>query len=262
MPAREYECTVIASVWMSPTVFSLKFSPSKQFSYEPGQFMSVIVPTQFHGAQSTSKNVRRIYSFASSGKKEGYELCCQVVPGGTGSNYLASLKVGDTFRISAPFGHFFMETPSHRNACMIATSTGIGPFKAMVGSDRFKKDPPHATLLLFGARNPKEILYPGYFESKGVEVVHAISDDFNGWDGFRGRVTDFLRSLPESWPWQETDFYLCGNGFMIEDVKKYLMQVRGVPAKAIHQEAYFSTHAVKPAEAEQVAAAAQQKSAA
>lgn len=261
MPAREYECTVTSLVWMTPTVFSLKFSPSKLFSYEPGQFMSVIIPNK---GRDQSKQARRIYSFASSSKKEGYELCCQVVPGGQGSNYLASLKVGDVFKISAPFGHFFYETQPHRNACMIATSTGIGPFKAMVGSERFLKDPPHASLMLFGARNPKEILYPGFFQERGMDEVHAISDEFTGFNdlkhGFKGRVTDFLRSLPESWPWLETDFYLCGNGFMIEDVRKYLMQVRSVPLNAIHQEAYFSTHAVKPADIEQ--AAALQKSAA
>jgi NAD(P)H-flavin reductase len=238
MPALDYECKVTSVVWLASTVVSIRFEPSRQFKYEPGQFLSIILPNRdAHG-----KNLRRIYSFASAGKKDGYELCVQVVPHGKGSNYLASLKVGDVFRAAAPYGDFFLETPSHRNACFIATGTGIAPFKAFVLSERFKYEPPQATLLLFGARNESDILFPGLFEQKGAEVVHALSRPSESWNGFRGRVTDFLKSLPDDWAWRETDFYLCGNGFMVSEVYEYLTQARRLSPHAIRQEAYFSSH--------------------
>ena len=240
MPAREYDCKVTELIWLTPTCFTLRFEPSKSFAYEPGQFLSVMLPN----GDPEVRTVRRIYSFASSGKKSGYELCVQRVQGGLGSNYLASLKPGDTIRISAPFGDFFYETHPHRNVCMIATSTGIAPFKAMVLSEHFKKNKPAAAMMLLGVRNEKEILFPGLFEKHGVEELHAVSQPLGPWDGFKGRVTDYLKALPESWPWQETDFYICGNGHMIEEVVHYLIKVRGVPKNAVRQEAYFSTHAV------------------
>ena len=239
MPAREYDCKVTSIVWITPTVFSLRFEPSRPFTYYPGQFLSVMLPNEDRGVRT----VRRIYSFASPGKKDGYELCVQKVPGGQGTAYLSSLKPGDSLRISAPFGDFFMETKSHRNACLIATSTGIAPFRAMVLSEKFRKDAPAATMLLLGVRNESEILFPGLFEKHGVEVVHAVSQAVPGFDGFKGRVTDYLKALPESWPWQETDFYICGNGHMIEEVRHFLLKVRGVHPHAVRQEAYFSTHA-------------------
>jgi NAD(P)H-flavin reductase len=239
VPAREYKCKVTEILWLSPTVFTLRFEPFKKIAFEPGQFLSVQLPKR----PSDSRAARRIYSFASGGSKDGYELCVQLVPDGRGSSYLASLKPGDAFHINAPFGDFTLETRSTRNACFVATSTGIAPFKSMVLSERFRKDPPAATLLLFGGRTEKEILFPGLFEGQGVEVVHALSQPSNFWNGFKGRVTDFLKSLPENWPWQETDFYLCGNGHMIEQVRQHLSSARNVPGLAIRQEAYFSTHA-------------------
>ena len=239
MPAREYQCKVIAIQWLTSSAFSLFFEPSRRFSYEPGQFLSVLVP----GGGSDPRAVRRIYSFASSGKKEAYELCVQKVEGGRGSCYLASLKPGDVFQISAPYGDFLFETPTNRNACFIATGTGIAPFKSMALSERLLKHPPQAAMLLFGARTEADILFPGLFENHGLEVVHALSDTPKVGNAFRGRVTDFLKSLPEDWPWQETDFYLCGNGFMVRDVRTYLTNVRHVNPRAVRAEAYFSTHA-------------------
>ena len=51
----------------------------------------------------------------------------QVVPGGPGSNYLASLKVGDTFKAFAPYGDFMYDSASGRDACFISTGTGVAP---------------------------------------------------------------------------------------------------------------------------------------
>ena len=51
-------------------------------------------------------------------------------------------------------------------------------------------------------------------------------------------MTDYLRSLPPDWAWDQTDFYLCGNGEMVAEVHKHL-RGRGVPEERIHQEVYF-----------------------
>jgi CDP-4-dehydro-6-deoxyglucose reductase len=239
MAAREFLCKVIELKWLSASIFSLRFEPSSHFSYLPGQFLSVVLPEEAGDVRSA----RRIYSFASPGRNQ-YELCVQKLPDGRGSSYLASLKAGDVFRVSAPYGDFLFETQSSRNACFIATGSGLAPFRAMILSEQFRKTPPNAALVLFGARAESDILYPGVFESRGVEVVHALTAPSPNWNGFKGRVTDFLKTLPESWPWSETDFYLCGNGYMIQEVHHHLAYIRHVATHAIRQEAYFSTHAV------------------
>ena len=65
MPAREYDCKVLSIDWISPSVFSLRFEPERAFSYEPGQFVSVLLP----GEPADVRNVRRIYSFLVGWKK-------------------------------------------------------------------------------------------------------------------------------------------------------------------------------------------------
>jgi ferredoxin-NADP reductase len=51
-------------------------------------------------------------------------------------------------------------------------------------------------------------------------------------------VTDYLRSLGDDYPWQQTEFYLCGNGAMIEETKQ-LLASKAVPKESIHQEVYY-----------------------
>jgi len=51
-------------------------------------------------------------------------------------------------------------------------------------------------------------------------------------------VTDYLRSLGSDYPWTETDYYLCGAGAMIDEVKAILTE-KGVPKDAIHVEVYY-----------------------
>src|SRR5438477_11165363 len=104
MYAKELICQVVDNTWLTPTVFRLRFEPLKRFKFEPGQFVSVLVPP----TQESPTTVKRCYSFASSpleAKNKGYyELCVKYVPGGRGTSYLASLKRGDTFRAFAPYG--------------------------------------------------------------------------------------------------------------------------------------------------------------
>jgi len=230
--AREVVCRVIKKEWITPSVFTLGFEPSKQFNYLPGQFLSIIIERAFEN------RTRRIYSFSSGGKGE-YEVCVQVVPNGVGSNYLASLNIGDQFRATAPYGDFLFELKPNQNVCFIATGTGIAPFKSMITSKQFRDEPPPGALLLFGAKTEDDVLFRGYFEKYGVEVINAISDGPNR-TGHKGRVTDYLKGLPEDWPWQNTVFYMCGNGMMIKDVQRYLREVKNVPADQVRYEVFFA----------------------
>lgn len=56
--------------------------------------------------------------------------------------------------------------------------------------------------------------------------------------GFKGRVTAYLRTLGSDYPWTKTQYFLCGNGAMIDEVKRLLAE-RGVAKESIHQEVYY-----------------------
>jgi ferredoxin-NADP reductase len=257
MHAKEYTCQITENIWVTPTVMRVRFEPLKKFTYEPGQFVSLQIPTP------DGRIVKRCYSLSSApaeSKKNGhYELCVKYVSGGAGSGYLASLKKGDTFRIVAPYGEFtYKPVEPGRSVCFIATGTGFAPFRSMAFSHEFQNNPPDNALCLFGLRSEEDLMYQGQMESMGVETIYALSKPSAAWTGYRGRVTDVLKALPTSWRWHTTDFYLCGNGEMVREVYAFLRGGHGVSDKAITKE-MFSTTPTAPAKPVPITQAAKEK---
>lgn len=236
MLAARHRFTVIDVVWLTPTVMRVRFNSKKRVPFLGGQFLSLYVPDVPNG-----KIVRRAYSLASSPEELVHELCVKYLPGGLGSEFLASLRPGDSFEATAPYGHYvYHPKDAHRrNACFIATSTGVAPNRSIVLSEAFRDHPPMKTLFLYGGRTEDEIIYPGEFEKLGLETVNAISRPTPSFKGFHGRVTDYLRDLPNSWHWHNTDFYVCGNAPMIDEVREILQGGHNVATARIHAESFF-----------------------
>jgi ferredoxin-NADP reductase len=240
MLAKEYLCKVIAKSWLTPSVIELKFEPAKKFSFQPGQFFSLKVPSL-----SLEKGyLMRLYSFSTSPERaraDGFEMCVKYVPGGAGSRYLESLQVGDRFRMVAPYGDFQYRVPeAGKSVCFISTGTGIGPVRSMILSRPFLENPPERALCLFGARTRDELLYRQEFEKVGVESVYALSRDITATDTFHGRVTDFLVESATRWNWHKSDYYLCGNAEMIREAYLILTSRYGVSERNIYKENFSS----------------------
>ena len=235
MAATEYLCEVKFNRMITPTVFELGFEADKPVTFKAGQFISVIIP----GAGPKGRDLRRAYSIASAPQVRPIELCVKLVGDGPGTNYLYSLKPGDKFRGFAPYGDFIYKTKPSRHACFIATGTGVAPFRSMVFSEDFDTDRPLSSTCLLGVSNEKETLYSDEMSTHSkLRWVVAVSRPMGDWKGFKGRVTDYLRSLGSDFPWLETDYYLCGNGAMIDETK-LLLADKGVTKEMIHQEIYY-----------------------
>jgi CDP-4-dehydro-6-deoxyglucose reductase len=252
-----YLCTVKSHKLLTPTVFELAFdavpipsadpakpAPTEPFYFAGGQYISIVVP----GAGTNGRDLRRAYSIASCPETRPVELCVKIVDGGPGSNYLNGLKVGDTFRGYAPYGDFTYKTSSNKRVCFIATGTGIAPFRSMMLSKEFREIPPVSALCLLGVRDETELLYEddlserefsadngNHFKAKWIPCVSQPKGE---WNGFKGRVTDYLRSVGDDFPWTETEYYLCGAGQMIDEIRALLTE-KGVAKEAIHREIYF-----------------------
>ena len=236
MPALEYICTVEAQRMLTPTVFELTFTTNHPLEFKAGQFISCVIP----GAGPNGRDLRRAYSIASPPEKRPIELCVKLVDGGPGTNYLYGCKPGTTFKGFAPYGDFVFKTQPTRRACFISTGTGIAPFRSMVLSKSYQAAPPKSAYSIFGVREQNELLYVEELSKRtDLHWTAGLSQPAHpDWDGHRGRVTDYLRSLGPDFPWLETDYYLCGNGQMITEVKAILTE-KGVGKEAIHQEKYY-----------------------
>jgi|GEM_PF-637023 len=243
--AREFKCRIHEVLWVTPTVMQIRFYPDKKFKFAPGQFLSVLVPRE------KGDSIKRAYSFSSAPhltEKDGYELCVKHVKGGIGTEYLASLKPGDSFKAFAPYGDFeYRVHAGDRSVVFISTGTGIAPFKGIAMSRIFAENPPAQSLCLFGAPKLNEILYPGIFESCNVKRVNAIDAEPGAHEHFKGRVTDYIRAKMTEWPWHSTDFYLCGNPLMVSEVTGLLKGGHGVADEAIHRESFSAPTVRAPA---------------
>jgi ferredoxin-NADP reductase len=236
MAATEFQCKVRKFNMLTPTVFEVCFDTEIPFHFEAGQFISIVIP----GAGPKGRDLRRAYSIASGPETKPVELCVKLVEEGPGTNFLYKLREGDSFRGYAPYGDFVYEPKPGRHACFIATGTGIAPFRSMVYSAAYRAEPPASATCLLGVRQQDELLYlDDMAKLPGLKWVSAVSQPGADWTGYRGRVTDYIRNeLGEGYPWKETEFYLCGNGSMISEVKAILAD-RGVEKDSIHQEIYY-----------------------
>jgi ferredoxin-NADP reductase len=231
----EHSCIVQRVRMLTPTVFELAFDVPEMFVFEAGQFISVVIP----GAGPAGRDLRRAYSIASPPEVRPIELCVKLIDDGPGSPYLRDLQAGDTFRSFAPYGNFVFKPKQERHACFIATGTGIAPFRSMILSKSYQESPPIGAWCLLGVRDESELLYTQEMSrALSLKWIPAITRPGAGYTGFKGRVTDYLRSQSAEFPWLETDYYVCGNGEMIREVKELLL-ARGVTKESIHHEKYY-----------------------
>jgi ferredoxin-NADP reductase len=241
MAALSVECTVESYRQLTPTVFEICFKANQEFSFVGGQFISIIIP----GAGPSGRDLRRAYSIASGPDEKPIELCVKLVEKGPGTNYLNRLRPGDVFKGMVPYGDFVYEEKPGTHVCFISTGTGIAPFRSILNAKSFHENPPLSSMLLLGVREEDEILYDDEFKNFKIgnsgklhwaKCVSRPKDQ--DYTGFKGRVTDYLRALPEGTPFQSTEYYLCGGSAMIDEVKKILTE-KGVEKTSIHQEVYY-----------------------
>ena len=79
--------------------------------------------------------VTRAYSIASAPQDNRFELCLNRVEDGVFSPFLFSLLPGDEVPMAGPLGYFLPHEP-FRNSVLIATGTGIAPFRSYLRSVR------------------------------------------------------------------------------------------------------------------------------
>lgn len=243
MAHRVYRCQVQSVKWVGvdPNGMTaiLRFKPQASFDFEPGQFVSLQVPSK----DNPKDLLWRAYSLSvpvEIAKKHGYELCIKKVPGGHAGVFLDQLKPGDWISVRASYGEFTLRTRPGRGVCLIGTGTGVAPLRSIALSKKFADMDLLFGIAILGYRTFEEIPYAGDFERVGLATTYAVSDGSKKLDFpfYNGRVTDVLKRLKSDFPWQETDFYLCGNGFMIRDVIQMLKGAHGVKDDAIIAEAF------------------------
>jgi len=180
-------------------------------------------------------NTLRLYSIASTrlgddGRGTSASLCVKRVVftesashhlhRGIASNYLCDLKPGEEVAITGPTGKTLLlpEDPTS-NLILVATGTGIAPFRAFLR--RIYLELPEwtgAVYLFFGVRTEAECLYRAEFEAfrdrPGYRLVFAFSREQTASDGRRmyvqHRMAERMGELRDLFSQDKTYLYICG----------------------------------------------------
>lgn len=212
------------------TQFSFELVTPHELSFSAGQYVSI---------QVTERGDRRSYSISSSpGIMHGFELLVEPIPNGLGSSYLQNLKFGDEIKILAPMGRFVLDETNPAYT-LIATGSGLAPFRSMVLDLLQEKHDSRPITLYWGLRHAEELVYQDEFQQLATAFPNfkfhpVLSQAPQEWPLCRGRVTDCL-SVHEISP--SSGYYLCGSEKMVHDMLELLLQ-RGIPATQIHHEKF------------------------
>lgn len=228
---------------------TFEVADAQPFSFLPGNFVGVDCDLPAHGYR---RSPYCICSPPSDGRT--FQNLVRTVPEGPVSNFLASLEVGDIISFRGPTGRSMLPRERDTELLLLATGVGLGPFLSLTRhllSGGFERP----VKLFWGLRLPEDVCLTDELDALAREHAnfsHAISlsQAPSEWRGLRGRLTETLPPLLESLGGKQ--FYLCGNGAMIAEMRRALSDL-GVPKRLIYEEYFFNfKHAPGEREVERI----------
>jgi ferredoxin-NADP reductase len=177
----------------------------------------------------TDDDKSRPYSIASGANKSVLRFIIRKMEDGEVSPWLISRKLGDSIRVTPPFGWFRPgQDIGDAPFVFLATGTGIAPFLSYLNT--FEKEP---ELCLYGIRREADAF--GFDQMKDrCPSKLAISREEAG-EHYHGRISGLFDSLPLH---PDTHFYCCGLESMVNEVSEWL-QDKGIELMNIHREVFF-----------------------
>jgi ferredoxin-NADP reductase len=243
MQANLFPVTLKESYMISPKVkhFIFNSTQSPAFHYLPGQFITIHF-------EHEGKQLKRSYSIANSPKEDNYiEFAAGYFEGGPGTELLFNLKPGDTIHINGPFGRLILKDQDPKRYILVATSTGVTPYRAMIQElgRRINDQPNLEVVILQGVQRREELLYAAEFQALAQQhpqvtfkpCLSKLSTEELHNTEFGGYVQHVFPALQLN-PQQDI-IYLCGNPGMIDEAFNYLKD-QGFAMQQIIREKYIS----------------------
>lgn len=220
---------VIEETHDSKSIVFAEPSDRRAFTYKPGQFLTLRVPTQ-------SKAIARCYSLASSPVADGaLKVTVKRVQDGLGSNWLCdNVRAGDVLEVLAPAG-VFCPASLDVDFLLFAGGSGITPVMSILKSSLQQGS---GRVFLFYANRDEqsvifrdELLQLAQAYPRRLTVMHWL-------ESVQGRPTlEQLGSLCAEHI--DSHAFVCGPGPFMDAVEQALIDLK-VDRARIHVERFVS----------------------
>ena len=223
---------------------SFKVDSEQPFVVIAGQFL------RLHFTQHDGLETFRSYSIASIFAEEKTEMdqvdiAVSWVPGGLATEKLSHMKVGESLDATGPYGRFCLLPDRHDRYFLIATGTGVTPYRAMLKEIELRLQQGSEFYVVMGAQDETGLLYEADFVAveKQYDNFHYIpclsrkQREPAGNNDQAGYVQNYLAQHDFD---AENDIaYLCGNPNMVDEAFT-LLKEKGMPVPLIKREKYVS----------------------
>ncbi|PCE66039.1 ferredoxin--NADP reductase [Sediminicola luteus] len=235
-------------------VFEIPTTLKSDFTYKAGQYLTLRFRIE-------GEDVRRSYSICSAPTNDGpMRIGVKRVKNGLVSNHISdTLQVGDQVEVMPPNGRFFVtpDQANYKTYYLFAAGSGITPILAILKTILHQETRSYV-YLMYGNRDMKSAMFKTELDdlleaySDRFFMTHILSRSRSSWldmlrkkdeDHRKGRIdTLSVKGFVNDYqPYaQDTEYYICGPGTMIENTKTALKEI-DVPDSRIHFESFGDT---------------------
>jgi len=215
------------------------FTPSRQFSYAPGQYMEW---TLGHSAPDSRGN-RRYFTLASSPTEKNLRLGIKFpTDASTFKQSMLAMDKNSSIVAAQLAGDFTLPRDRRQKIVMIAGGIGITPFRSMIKylidtQPRERRE----VVLFYANRTVEDIVYRDVFDTAwqllGIKTIYTLTDKTRVpkyWNGAVGHIT--AEMIKKEAPDYATRlFYLSGPNAMVTSFEETLVRM-GVSERQIKKD--------------------------
>ncbi len=214
--ARKFRGSVVSVSKLTRDIFDVRIALDESMNYYAGQYANLSIP---------GISASRSYSFAAAPRSQGcneLSFHIRLIPNGEVSGWFAaSDRTGEVIEVDGPYGIFRLRQADVPIIC-IAGGSGMAPIKAMLehGSELELN---RSVVYLYGGRTQADLYGGAVIDTlttawagpiRFLPVLSEEPED-SDWDGARGFVSDFIKSIDE-FKFADAQAYLCGPPPMID----------------------------------------------
>ncbi|MEJ6473244.1 NO-inducible flavohemoprotein [Pseudoalteromonas piscicida] len=196
-------------------------------SYQAGQFVSVFVPEEIIGVQQI-----RQYSLSVAPNPTYFRI--SVKSDGSISQYLHTLSVGDTIKLTPPAGDFVRHNTKAAKV-YISAGVGITPMLCMLGVHS-QHAPDVEAHFLHANKTQSDLGFTAEVHQLGQSIQHFNTTTWleSNPKGTASGLMD-IHAIKETLPTEQGEFYLCGPLAFMTFIKGQLQDVGVNPERIFYE---------------------------